>query len=98
MRACWPSGTDDRRVFRPPSGIAKSCGILTSTRNGSASTEALDSTVSASALKATAQPEKRDIAQPCTPRSRYSCTFDGYSTGIMQAAKMWSDWCGKVDE
>ena len=57
-------------------------------RNGSASTEAEDSTVSASALKATAQPEKRDMAQPWIPRSRYSCTLQGYSTGIMQAEKI----------
>ena len=78
--------------------MTKSCGILTCTRCGSASTEALDSTVSASALKATVQPEKRDMAQPCTPRSRYSCTLQGYSTGTMQAEKMWSDWCGRVDE
>jgi hypothetical protein len=60
--------------------------------------EALDSTVSASALNATTQQEKRDMPQPCTPRSRSSCTLQGYSSGIMQAEKIWSDWCGSVDE
>ena len=27
---------------------------------------------------------KRDIAQPCRPKSRYSCRLDGFSTGIMR--------------
>ena len=44
---------------------------------GSALTLAEDSTVSASALKPTAQPEKRDIAHPCRPRVRYSSTSQG---------------------
>ena len=84
LPACAPArraASFDRRQFRPPSGIAKSVGISVCTRNGSASIEAEDSTVSASALKPTAQPEKRDIAQPCRPSSRYSCTLQGYSTG-----------------
>ena len=78
--------------------MTKSCGILTSTRNGSASMEADDSTVSARALKATVQPEKRDMAQPWMPRSRYSCTLHGYKTGIIEAENKWSDWCGRVEE
>ncbi len=93
-----PSVSVVSRAFRPPGGITKSVGSLMCTRNGSASTEALDSTVSASALKPTTQPEKRDIAHACKPRSRYSCTLHGYSIGIMQAEKIWSDWCGSVDE
>ena len=60
--------------------------------------EADDSTVSASALKPTAQPEKRDIAQPCRPSSIYSCTLQGYNTGIIEAANKWSLWCGSVEE
>ena len=53
-------------------------------------TDAEVSTVSAIAFNATQQPEKRDIAQPCRPRSRNSCTPAGFSTGIIAALKMWS--------
>ena len=74
----------DSLQFSPPSGMAMS-GSLICRANGSASIEADDSTVSASALNATAHPEKRDMAQPCSPSSRYSCTLQGYSTGIIEA-------------
>ena len=41
--------------------MAKSVGKMICRRNGAASTDALDSTVSASALKPTTQPEKREL-------------------------------------
>ena len=53
-------------------------------------TEAELSTVSAIALKPTQQPEKRDSAKPSKPKSRYSCTVAGLSTGIIAAAKICS--------
>ena len=54
--------------------------------------------MSAIAFIAIQQPEKRDIAQPCRPKSRNSCSVEGFSTGIMEAAKMWSLWCGSEDD
>ena len=54
--------------------------------------------MSATALKATQQPDQRDSAQPCTPKSRYSCTPAGASTGIIIDLKKWSVWWGRVDD
>src|ERR1700677_4223960 len=38
------------------------------------------------------------MAQPCRPKSRYSCTFEGNSTGRPQALNMCSDWCASVED
>ncbi len=51
------SGEAGLRMLRPPSGMAKSVGMTISTRCGSTITEAELSTVSATTLKATQQPE-----------------------------------------
>src|ERR1700733_14585985 len=85
-------------MLRPPSGIAKSVGRTICVRCGSISTEADDSTTSVTHFIATQRPEQRLIAQPCRPKSRYSCTFDGNSTGNPHALKMCSDWCASVED
>ncbi len=66
--------------------MAKS-GVTILTRCGSISTTAADSTTSVTHLNATQHPEKRDIAMPCRPRSRYSWTLAALSTGMQQALK-----------
>ena len=63
----------------------------------SRSTVALLSTTSESAVMPTQAPEKRDSAQPCRPNSISSAMLDGDSTGIRQAWKTRSLWCG-IDE
>ena len=40
------------------------------------------STQSVTHFSATHNPEKRDIAKPCSPRSMKSCSVAGASTGI----------------
>jgi hypothetical protein len=85
-------------MFRPPAGSVKSCGIRICTRSGSTSTDAPDSTTSVTHLNAIQQPEYRLIAKPCRPRSRYSCTLAGLSTGMQQAFRMCSLWCGSVED
>ena len=77
-------------MFSPPGGRSKSSGRSTFTRSGLTITDAELSTVSAVALSATQHPEKRDIAQPWMPKSRYSWTVDGLSTGIIADANMCS--------
>jgi hypothetical protein len=76
-----------RRVGPPDGKAARRHGEVggsrVSTRRGSTTTPAEVSTVSAMARMPIQQPEKRDIAQPCRPRSRNSCTPAGFSTGII---------------
>ena len=74
----------------PSGGSGKSSGMRVAMRKGSSEMPEEVSTVSATTFSATQQPEKRDMAQPCRPKSRISCTLAGFSTGIMAAAKMWS--------
>ena len=76
----------------------KSSGRCTLIRAGSTLTDAEHSIVSSSALNAIHEPEYRDIAKPCTPRSRYSCTPDGESTGIIGDISMVSLCVATVDE
>src|SRR2546425_11741404 len=85
-------------MLRPPGGMAKSAGMTIFTRCGSVSTTAPDSTTSVTHLNATQQPENRDMAMPCRPRSRYSWTFDGLRTGMQQALNMCSLWCARVED
>src|SRR6267378_2552360 len=85
-------------MFRPPGGMAKSGGITMLTRCGSISTTAPDSITSVTHLNATQHPENRDMAMPCRPRSRYSWTFAGLSTGMQQALNMCSLWCARVED
>src|SRR5258708_33743438 len=85
-------------MLRPPGGVAKSGGITMLTRCGSISTTAPDSITSVTHLNATQHPEKRDIAKPCRPRSRYSWTLEALSTGMQQALNMCSLWCARVED
>src|SRR5438477_8998558 len=78
--------------------MAKSRGITMLTRCGSISTTAPDSITSVTHLNATQHPENRDMAMPCKPRSRYSWTLDGLSTGMQQALNMCSLWCARVED
>jgi len=57
--------------------MTKSAGITMLTRSGSIVTDADASTTSVTVFIATHRPDQRDIAQPCSPRSRYSCTVAG---------------------
>src|SRR5438132_3738295 len=85
-------------MLSPPGGISKSLGSTMSLWPGSTDTEAELSIVSATVLKATQQPEYRDIAQPKRPRSRMSSMPAGFSTGIEASMKANSDWCARVED
>ena len=67
-------------------------------RSGPTSTEAALSTVSVRHFSATQQPEKRESAKPARPRSRYSCTLDGFRIGMPQWISACSDWCAIDDD
>src|SRR3990167_2694863 len=67
------------------------------TRSGSTSTEFDDSTTSWMVFMPDQTPEKRLMANACSPISRISWTLDGKNTGKPQALKMWSLWCGAVE-
>ncbi len=97
-RRSWSSGVSGQRMPRPSGGMGKSAGRVMPIRMGSTSTTALDSTTSVVALRPTQHPEKRERANPISPRSRCSCTFAGFSTGIMAAAMICSLWCGRVED
>jgi hypothetical protein len=85
-------------MLRPPSGIAKSSGMMMSSWCGLTLTEAEDSTVSAMVLKPTQRPVKRDMAQPSMPMSRMSCTPAGFRIGIIAETNSSSEPCGRVEE
>ena len=76
--------------------MTKSSGITIFTRSGSRLTLLDDSTTSWMVFMPDHTPEKRLMAKACRPMSRMSCTLLGKNTGVPQALKMWSLWCGAV--
>ena len=87
-------GKSGQRLCRPSAGGRKSSGRRNSRSTSGNATERALSTVSEMALKPTQAPEKRDRAQPYRPNSRYSPTSAGLSTGMLQAIRACSLWCG----
>ncbi len=80
-----------------PCGGGTSAGV-TKWRAEGTITVAACSAVSAMVFMATHRPLKRDSAMPARPNWMISAASAGCSTGIITASKIWSVWCGKVEE
>ena len=96
-RASWSRAASGQRMCTPPAGIGKSVGKAMRTRSKSTCTAALDSTISWIVFMPAHTPEKRLMANACTPKSKISCTLDGKNTGVPQALKIWSLWWAAVE-
>ena len=65
---------------------------------GSSAIETLRSVRSAVTFMAVQQPDRRDIAQPCSPYSIISGMVDGARIGIMASTSAYSLWCEVVED
>ncbi|CAB4881441.1 unannotated protein [freshwater metagenome] len=75
-----------------------SSGSTGANRPGPTSMVAVPSATAETIFMPVQSPTSRDIAMPCRPRSRLSCTFPGWRVGMCRSAIDHSDDDGRVDD